>query len=170
MRTTSTSNDDEAQFVTLGIEHETFAVPVDTVREIVEMRSLFRIPEAPPHVAGLIDIRGQAVPVIDLRVKLGLPAIAPTDATRILVLDVQMRGRRLALGLIADRVFEVASIERNAIAPPPDIGSGWQCDYIQGVARRADHLVVILDLSRLLSTDDAVLLTPPSSLTETLPA
>lgn len=164
------ANDDEAQFVTLGIEHETFAVPVDTVREIVEMRPMFRIPEAPPHVAGLIDIRGQAVPVIDLRVKLGLPAIAPTDATRILVLDVPMRGRRLALGLIADRVFEVAGIQRSAIGAPPDIGSGWQCDYIQGVARRGDRLVVIFDLSRLLSTDDAVLLAPRPPLTETLRA
>ncbi|MDR3535666.1 MAG: chemotaxis protein CheW [Acetobacteraceae bacterium] len=169
MKTTPVANSDEAQFVTLGIEQETFAVPVETVREILDMRPMFRIPEAPAHVAGLIDMRGQAVPVIDLRVKLGLPAMPPTGTTRILVLDVPMPGRRLALGLIADRVFEVASIERGMIAPPPDIGSGWRCDYIHGVARRGDRLVVIFDLSRLLSSDDATLLAS-RTLTEALPA
>src|SRR5579872_2054251 len=93
----------EAQFVTLGIDRETFAVPVELVLEILAMRPLFRVPEAPPHLAGLIDVRGQAVPVIDLRLKLGL---APRDVsadTRILVLDVPMEGHNLSLALIADR-------------------------------------------------------------------
>jgi purine-binding chemotaxis protein CheW len=95
------------QFVTLGIDQEVFAVPVDTVVEILDMRPMFRLPEAPPYLAGLIDVRGRSVPVIDLRVKLGLPATATTETTRILVLEITIEGRPLALGLIADRVFEV---------------------------------------------------------------
>src|ERR1700728_4446756 len=111
----------EAQFVTLGIDREVFAVPVDLVLEIVAMRPLFRVPEAPAHLAGLLDVRDQAVPVIDLRIKLGLQAAPPTGNTRILVLEVPVAGRRLTLGLIADRVFEVAALDKRAIAPPPDI-------------------------------------------------
>jgi purine-binding chemotaxis protein CheW len=151
-------NGGEAQFVTLGIEHEVFGVPVDIVQEILDMRPVCRMPEAPPHVAGLIDVRGRAVPVIDLRVRLGLPAVPPTPGTRILVLDVTARARHLALGLIADRVFEVTSLDAGTIGPPPDIGSGWRCEYISGVGRRGDGFVIILDLSRLLSTDDVALL------------
>jgi purine-binding chemotaxis protein CheW len=149
---------DEAQFVTLGIGREVFAVPVDTVREILAMRPMFRVPDAPAHVAGLIDVRGRAVPVLDLRVKLGLPAVPATDNTRILVLEVEVQGRSLALGLIADRVFEVVALDPRSIAPPPDIGTGWHCDYIRGVGRRNDSFVVIFDLPRLLSSDDVVLL------------
>jgi purine-binding chemotaxis protein CheW len=155
-------NGDDSQFVTLGIDREVFAVPVDTVREILDMRPMFRVPDAPVHVAGLIDVRGRAVPVIDLRVKLGLPKVPATDNTRILVLEVPGRGRTLALGLIADRVFEVATLDPNSIAPPPDIGTGWRCDYIRGVGRRGDNFVVIFDLPRLLSNDDVVLLTAPA--------
>jgi len=150
---------DEVQFVTIGIDREVFAVPVEAVHEILDLRPMFRIPNAPIHVAGLIDVRGRAVPVLDLRVKLGLPKVPATDNTRILVLEIALQGRNLALGLIADRVFEVAVLDRHSIAPPPDIGTGWHCDYIQGVGRRGDNFVVIFDLPRLLSNDDVVLLT-----------
>ena len=95
------------QFVTLGLDKEIFAVPVELVREILDMRQPFRIPEAPAHLAGLIDVRGQAVPVIDLRLKLGLPPRDAAADTRILVIDVPIGARSLSLGLIADRVFEV---------------------------------------------------------------
>src|SRR4051812_21164300 len=118
------SNDDSDQFVTLGLDDEVFAVPVGLVREILDMRQPFRIPEAPAHLAGLIDVRGCAVPVIDLRLKLGLPPRAADVDTRILVLDVPVEGRSLLLGLIADRVFEVTALD-DGMAPPPDIGTTW---------------------------------------------
>jgi len=152
------SRHDSDQFVTLGLGEEVFAVPVELVREILDMRQPFRIPEAPTHLAGLIDVRGQAVPVIDLRLKLGLPPRAAGADTRILVLDVGVEGRSLSLGLIADRVFEVTGLDAGSIGPPPDIGTAWSCDYIDGIGRRGDSFVVIFNLSRLLSSEDVVLL------------
>jgi purine-binding chemotaxis protein CheW len=146
------------QFVTLGLDHEIFAVPVELVREILDMRQPFRIPEAPPHLAGLIDVRGQAVPVIDLRLKLGL---SPRDAgadTRILVLDVPVENHNLSLGLIADKVFEVTGLDPGSRGPPPDIGTSWHSDYIAGIGRRGDSFVVIFNMSRLLSSEDVALL------------
>jgi purine-binding chemotaxis protein CheW len=147
----------DGQFVTLGIDREVFAVPVETVLEILDMRTLFRVPEAPPHLAGLIDVRGRGVPVIDLRIKLGLPGVEVTDGTRIMVLEVPVTGRQLVLGLVADRVFEVAPLDDGRIDPPPDIGARWNSDYIRGVGRRGDNFVVVFDLARLFSDDAAVL-------------
>jgi len=149
---------EETQFVTLGIDREVFAVPVATVQEIFDMRPIFRVPDSPAYFAGLIDVRGRAVPVIDLRVKLGLPAIAATENTRILVLGVEVKGRRLVLGLIADRVFEVVALNTDAIMPPPDIGVKWRSDYIRGIAYRGDSFVIIFDLVRLFSSEEIAII------------
>jgi purine-binding chemotaxis protein CheW len=148
----------DGQFVTLGIDRELFAVPVETVLEILDMRALFRVPDAPAHLAGLIDVRGRGVPVIDLRVKLGLPATAMTEGTRIMVLEVPVDGRQLVLGLVADRVFEVAPLDDGRLDPPPDIGTKWRSDYIRGVGRRGDSFVIVFDLGRLFASDEQALL------------
>jgi purine-binding chemotaxis protein CheW len=146
------------QFVTLGIDREVFAVPVEVVVEILDMRPAFRIPEAPSYLLGLIDVRGRGVPVVDLRTKLGLMPAPPDENTRILVLDIPMAGRRLALGLVADRVFEVTALDGRDIEPPPDIGVSWRSDYIRGIGRRGDGFVVIFDLARLFSAEEAAFL------------
>jgi purine-binding chemotaxis protein CheW len=148
----------DTQFVMLGIDREVFAVPVETVLEILDMRELFRMPDAPAHLAGLIDVRGRSVPVIDLRVKLGLPAAAVTEGTRIMVLEIPISGRQLVLGLAADRVYEVASLDDGKLEPPPDIGTKWRSDYIRGVGRRGEHFVVVFDLGCLFASDEQAFL------------
>jgi purine-binding chemotaxis protein CheW len=156
----------DAQFVTLGIDREVFAVPVDAVLEILEMRPMFRVPEAPGYLAGLIDVRGRGVPVIDLRLKLGLPVQPPTEMTRILVLEFALGdqnptdgenksgAQKLVLGLIADRVIEVITLDKREIQPAPAIGLQWRSDYISGVGRRNDNFVIIFALARLFSSSD----------------
>lgn len=160
---TQASASDSMQVVTLGIDRETFAVPVEAVSEILDMRPTFRIPDAPPYLLGLSDVRGRGVPVIDLRTKLGLPAMQATENTRILVLEVQIAGRNLVLGLTADRVFEVAALGAQDIEPPPDIGSKWRSTYIRGVGRHGDRFVFIFDLSRLFTSDEAAYLDATAS-------
>ena len=148
----------EGQFVTLGIDREVFAVPVETVLEILDMRQASRVPEAPPYMLGLIDLRGRSVPVLDLRVKLGLPAIPATETTRILVLEVTISGRPLVFGLVADRVIEVMALSAGEIQPAPDIGTRWRSDYILGVGHRDGRFVIIFNLSRLFSEEDTAAL------------
>ncbi len=148
----------EGQFVTLGIDREVFAVPVETVLEILDMRQASRVPEAPPYMLGLIDLRGRSVPVLDLRVKLGLPAIPATETTRILVLEVTITGRPLVFGLVADRVIEVMALSAGEIEPAPDIGTRWRSDYILGVGHRDGRFVIIFNLSRLISEEDTAAL------------
>ncbi|MEP9375391.1 chemotaxis protein CheW [Aquabacter sp. CN5-332] len=144
----------EAQLVSLGIGREVFAVPVEAVREILDMRPVFRIPETPAYVLGLIDLRGRSIPVLDLRLKLGLEAIPPTETTRILVLEVAIEGRLLVLGLVADRVIEVLSLPVKDIEPPPDVGVRWRSDYISGVGRRDASFVIIFHLPKLFTAED----------------
>jgi purine-binding chemotaxis protein CheW len=148
----------DAQFVTLGIDREVFAVPVEAVFEILELRPMFRVPDAPSFLAGLIDVRGRAVPVIELRRKLGLAAADATENTRIIVLEVPLGERQLVLGLVADRVFEVTPLEGGQLEPPPDIGVKWRSRYIRGIGRRGDGFVVVFDLCHLFSAEEVALL------------
>jgi purine-binding chemotaxis protein CheW len=144
-------------FVTLALGREVFAVPVSHVREILDYEPAFRIPEGPAWLLGLIDVRGRGTPVIDLRTKLGLPAVPPDGATRILVLDVELGGRSLGLGLVADRVIEVAQFAAADIEAAPEIGVKWRSSYIAGIVRRTEGFVVLFDLVALFAGAETAL-------------
>lgn len=146
------------QFVTLGLGAETFAVPVSQVREILDYAPPAAIPNAPPYLLGLTDVRGTSTPTLDLRRKLGLPPIEPTLATRILVVDLPLDGRVLSLGLVADRVLEVVYFDPSSVTSPPDIGTPWRSRYIQGVVRHGETFVVIFNLVELFAAQDVLLL------------
>jgi purine-binding chemotaxis protein CheW len=153
----------DGQFVTLGLGAEVFAVPVAYVREILDYAAPFAIPEGPAYLLGLTDVRGRGTPTLDLRRKLGLPSVPPGPATRILVVDVPVDGRMLSLGLVADRVIEVATFAETQVEDAPDIGVPWRSEYIRGVVRRDSSsgvggFVVIFDLARLLTSQDAAFL------------
>ena len=122
----------ETQYVTLGLGGSTFGIPVEYVREILDFSPPSELPEGPVYLLGLTDVRGRATPTLDLRLKLGLQATEPTLSTRILVLDLPVEGRILALGLVADRVIEVLSLSADQVEAAPDIGVPWRSDYIRG--------------------------------------
>lgn len=149
---------DEAQFVTFALGDEVFAVPVEVVREILDHEDPFKIPNGPEYLLGLRDVRGQGVPVMDLRLKLGLTKTVPTTHTRVLVMDIPLPERMLTLGMVADRVFEVTPFRQDQIEQAPDIGSTWRSDYIAGVVRREQGFVVLVDLASLLSDRDTNIL------------
>lgn len=150
--------DSGSQYVTMGIDGEVFAVEVAAVRNILDMRPMVRLPNAPPFVLGMIDVRGRGVPVLDLRVRLGLPRVAANEHTRIVVLEVEAAGRPLSMGLLADRVFEVTALSGGGMEPPPDVGVRWRSDYIRGIGRRGDQFVIVFDMDHLLADGEAALL------------
>jgi len=152
------SADDELQLVTFALDAERFALPIRVVREILDYEPAFRIPNGPRHLLGLCNVRGQGVPVVDLRMRLGLPPTEPTSNTRVLVVDISIGERALTLGIVVDRVFEVTSASRAEIEAAPDIGTRWASDYIDGVVRRDQSFVVIVNLARLLSEGEAAAL------------
>lgn len=140
---------DAVQYLTLGIASETLAVPVERVQEILELRQVSCLPHAPESLLGLIDVRGQGVPVVDLRLKLGFPQLDDTPDTRIVVLFVDVAGRRLTFGLKADRVFEVTVLDGADLEAPPEVGMKWRSECIAGIGRRNGAFVTVLDLDRL---------------------
>jgi purine-binding chemotaxis protein CheW len=153
------STQDELQLVTFALGAERFALPVGVVREILDYAPAFRIPNGPRHLLGLCNVRGQSVPVIDLGLRLGMPPTEPTPNTRVLVVDIAVGERAMTLGILVDRVFEVAAVRKGEIEAAPDIGASWSSDYIDGVVRRDDSFLVIVNLARLLSEGEADALT-----------
>ena len=141
-------------YVTLGVGDEIFAVDVAIVREILAYRTVAHLPNAPPFLVGVIDVRGCTVPVIALRLKLGLPAASITDDTRILVLEIDVKGRQLVVGLLADQVFEVAEFEIEGLEAAPDVGVRWKSEYIRGIGRLRGEFVIIFNMEHLLSSED----------------
>ncbi|WP_201766446.1 chemotaxis protein CheW [Litchfieldella anticariensis] len=148
------------QYVTLGIASELLAVPVERVREILESQPLSRLPHAPPWFLGMIDVRGQGVPVVDLRVKLGFDAGEDTENTRIIVLEARMEGHELTLGLKTDRVFEVTPLDDTDLEPPPRVGAGWRPEFIVGIGRRNGAFVTVLALDHLFASTEVALIAP----------
>lgn len=146
------------QALTFGIGQEVFAVPVPMVREVIDYCPPFRIPNGPDHFIGLIEVRGQGIPVIDLRIRFGLPPAPPTPMTRILILEVPQDGGGLNIGLLIDKALTVSVFSRSAIEKSPEIGVRWRSDYIEGVVRDENGFVVLIDIARVLTTDDAMLI------------
>lgn len=152
-----TARRDDVQVVTFGLGREIFAVPVVLVREILDYQAPSQVPGGPPYFLGLTDVRGQGVPTVDFRRRLGLAPAEPTLATRIIILDVPLADRTLALGVVIDRVLAVSTLAGGSIEPAPDIGTGWRSEFVAGVVREAGEFVVILDVARIFGSDDPVL-------------
>lgn len=143
---------DQNQYVTLGVADEKFAAPVTKVQEILDMRTISRLPRAPENFLGIIDVRGQGVPVLDLRLTLGMEPAADTENTRIVVLAIGGPSGPVTLGLRADRVFEVTVLDSDQLDPAPALNSGWSGHCIEGIGRRNGEFVTVLDLDRLLGS------------------
>jgi purine-binding chemotaxis protein CheW len=145
-----------AQYLTLGLDGETFGIGIRNVREILDLRPISKIPHAPNFLLGMIDVRGTSYPIVDLRIKLDLPSVPATEATRIIILDVPMNDRFVGVGFVADCVFEVTGIDESQIEQPPSVGGRWKSDYIAGIGRKGDGFVIIFDLARLMASSSDV--------------
>jgi len=145
----------DIQVVVFGLGDEEFALPVTTVREILDHRTAYRVPHAPDWLLGLTDVRGDSVPMVDLRVRLGMPPVEPTLTTRILVVDVAgAQGQPLALGMVVDRVLVVSNFSAESFEGAPDLGGRWRSEQIEAILRRGAGFVALLDPVRLFGAAD----------------
>lgn len=147
----------QAQYVTLGLGDEIFAVPIEQVQEILDSQPVSRLPQAPPSLLGMTDVRGEGIPVLDLRLVLGMSEADNTENTRIVVLKLETPDKLLTFGLRADRVFEVTSLDEAELNPPPDVSRDWKNHVIAGIGRRNGAFVMVIDLDRLLIQSPTVL-------------
>ena len=155
-----------AQYITFKLGDELFAINVSQVREVLDLTLITKVPTAPDYMRGVVNVRGSAIPVVDLRLKFGLPKAAETVQTRIVVLELDLDGETIVLGGLADSVHEVIELEPGQIDEPPRIGLRWKTELIQGMGKRGDQFIIILDIAKVFSLEDAALLaaTPDGAL------
>lgn len=134
-------------WITFGLAGETFALPVEPVREVLRIHNITRVPHAPDPIRGVTNLRGRVIPVIDLRRRIGLAEIEITRLARIVV--VASRGR--LIGLLVDLVHQVMHLDLNLVQSPPDDVMTAQSDYISGVYHQGEHLLLLLDVDRALT-------------------
>lgn len=145
------------QYMTFKLGNELFAIGVAQVREVLEVSQVTKVPTAPAYMRGVVNVRGQATPVVDLRLKFGLPAAPDTVHTRIIVMELDLDGEATVLGGVADSVHEVIELEPGNIDPPPRIAMRWRTDFIEGMGKRGDDFIIILDINAVFSTEELAL-------------
>ncbi|WP_027722662.1 chemotaxis protein CheW [Maridesulfovibrio zosterae] len=138
------------QLVTFSIGEEEFGVDILKVQEIIRTMEITKVPRAPIFVEGVINLRGKVIPIIDLRSKFGLQTIEHDQNTRIIVIEIN----DMIVGFVVDSVSEVLRIPASTVEPPPAVVSGLESEYISGVGKLEDRLLILLDLNRLLSSDE----------------
>ncbi len=138
------------QLVTFRIGEEVFGVDILTVQEIIRLLNITRVPRSPNFVEGVINLRGKVIPIVDLRKRFGLKVRAHDNSTRIVVIDMA----NITVGFVVDEVSEVLWLPADMIAAPPGVVSGLDSDYINGVGKADDLLLILLDLDKLLSNSE----------------
>lgn len=143
------------QMLTFMLGDETYGVDILRVQEIRGWSPVTRIPQSPPHVLGVLNLRGSIVPVVDLRMRLNLDRAEYTAVTVIIVLSIDSGHGRRDFGVVVDGVSDVINVQGTDVKPPPELGSDVNTDYIQGLATVSDRMVMLLDIDRLIGGDIA---------------
>lgn len=143
-----------SQYLTFILENEHFAIDVFKVREILEQTKCTKVPNTAEFVRGVINLRGNIVPVLDLRLKFGLPPTETTVDTCIIIVEIEFQGEITLLGALADSVREVLEIGPEMIEPPPKLGTRVNNDLIHGICKKDEHIIIILNVNKLFSTTE----------------
>jgi purine-binding chemotaxis protein CheW len=138
------------QVVSFALGSEEYGVEIAQVQEINRMVKITRVPRAPQFMEGIINLRGQLIPIIDLRTRFGMERVERSKHTRIVVTDIGTK----RLGMVVDSVSEVLRIPVEQIEPAPDLVASADTEYIRGVGKMDDRLIIMLDLARVISTGE----------------
>ncbi len=138
------------KYLTFSLAGELYGLEILKVREIIGMMEITAMPRTPTFVRGVINLRGQVIPVIDLRLKFGMSSMEVTDQTCIIVVDVGA----VEMGIVVDKVLEVLNIVTENIEPPPSFGVSVDTDFILGMGKSNQRVIILLDVSRVLTGEE----------------
>lgn len=147
--TGSTQTKSATQYLTIRLADEEYAIPILRVQEIRGVAGVTRIANAPSHVRGVMNLRGSVTPIVDLRVRLGMPAKEATPMAATVVVNV---GDKF-IGLVVDSVSDVQNFESDSIEPPPQLGASVDTAFLNGMAKQDDRLIALLDLDRVFGIE-----------------
>jgi purine-binding chemotaxis protein CheW len=145
---------EHTQLLTFLLAGDSYAVSILRVREIIEYDSVTRVPNVPPSIRGVINLRGSVVPVVDLAVRFGLGESQVTKRSCVIIVEVDVEGDRLVMGLMADAVSQVIELPPADIEPPPAFGTRVRVDFLKGLGKIGKNFVLILDIDRVLSGEE----------------
>ena len=134
------------EYLAFYLGEEQYAVNVSRVEVVLEMQSVTRVPKAPPYLRGVINHRGSVVPVVDLKMRFGMEPSELKEGTSIIILQINHEGEFLTVGMLADGVREVVNLDPTDTEKPPRLGSRLDAAVIEGIAKRGDEFIVLLDI------------------------
>ncbi len=140
----------EGKYLTFVLGKEEFGLEILKVREIIGYIDVTSVPQTPGYVLGVINLRGQVIPVVDLRAKFGMETAERTEETCIIVVEVSHGNRQISTGVMVDCVSEVLDIDGNDIEPAPEFGSAVMTDFILGMGKIGDSVKILLDIDKVL--------------------
>lgn len=142
------------QYLSFSLDGESFAIEVAQIREIVDQANVTRIPRMPAFLRGVTNLRGSVVPVVDMRVKFDMGHVEDTVDSCIIVLEVDVDDDRAVVGAYVDAVQEVFEIAEEDMEPPPKMGTRLDTGFIEGMGRRGEEFVIVLDANKVFSVDE----------------
>jgi purine-binding chemotaxis protein CheW len=143
-----------ARFLSFTLGSEAYCMEILKVKELMGMTEITPLPQTPEYIRGVINLRGQIIPIIDMRLKFGLPPEAYSKRTCIIVVELDYQGESMLMGLVVDSIQEVISIPEDKISKIPFINAKVRAEYIKGVANTAEGIKLILDVVKILSDDE----------------
>jgi len=143
----------EGKYLTFALAQEEYGLEILKVREIIGYIDVTAVPQMPLHVKGVVNLRGQVIPVIDLRTKFGMETTDVTDETCIIVVEIAHAARTFSTGIIVDRVQEVLDVRGQDIEEPPQFGAAVNTDFILGIGKVDDAVKILLDIDKVLDGD-----------------
>lgn len=156
---TTIAEADSSQYLTFGVADQEYAIGVLQVKEIVKHETVTPVPAAPPWVRGVVNLRGGAVPVVDLAVKFGMPERPVTPRTCIVVVETRFDGKDALMGMMADTVNQVLDFPHADIQKAPAFGTRVRVEYLKGMGRLGTKFVLMLDVDQVLSADELLVAT-----------
>jgi len=154
---TTTATMETMQYLSFKLEDEVFALDITKVREVLDYTTITKVPRTPEFMRGVINLRGSVVPVVDLRLKFGMTKTEKTVNTCIIIVEVMVDGEIGVLGALADSVQEVMDLGPEQIETAPRIGTWLNTEFIKGMGKRDNSFIIILDVDKVFSTDELVL-------------
>lgn len=145
-----------SQYLTFKLDEEIYALSISHVREVLDFTKITRVPRMPEFMCGVINLRGGVVPVVDLRIKFGMPEKEKTVDTCIIIIEITIGEEQTLLGIMADSVQEVMNLEPDQIQPPPKIGTRLKTEFIRGMGKKNDEFIIILECDKVFSSEELV--------------
>lgn len=146
------------QYLTFKLDNEVFGITINKVREVLDFIKVTKVPQTPEYMIGVINLRGNVVPVVDMKCKFGMSMTQKTINTCIIIMEIDFKTETSIVGILADSVQEVLELNDDDIEPAPKLGTRIKTEFIKGMGKHNDNFIIILDIDKIFASDEILAL------------